>query len=118
MIQIQKPEVIDSLCLNCHEHVVIDSCKPPLPYDFELKLEQNTVTLSHIFFSKGEIVTSILIELRLIMNSFCLWLVLISVFVQYSSVKGWDNEELEIFDLVEEIGVGVSFYKVLGVEQV
>lgn len=52
------------------------------------------------------------------MNSSCLWLVLLSVFVQYSSVKCFDNEELEIFDLVEEIGVGVSFYKVLGVEQV
>lgn len=52
------------------------------------------------------------------MNLTYLWLVLISVSIQCYSVKGWDNEELEIFDLVEEIGVGLSFYKVLGIEQV
>lgn len=52
------------------------------------------------------------------MNVTYLWLVLISVSIQCYSVKGWDNEELEIFDLVEEIGVGLSFYKVLGIEQV
>uniref|UniRef100_A0A336MS40 CSON000418 protein n=1 Tax=Culicoides sonorensis TaxID=179676 RepID=A0A336MS40_CULSO len=51
------------------------------------------------------------------MNLNFLWLFLISVIVQNSLVHGWDNEELEIFDLVEEIGVEKSFYKVLNVEQ-
>lgn len=52
------------------------------------------------------------------MNLSYLWLLLVSVSIQCYSVKAWDNEELEIFDLVEEIGVSLSFYKVLGVEQV
>lgn len=33
-----------------------------------------------------------------------------------SSVTAWDNDELEIFDLVEEINE--NFYKILNVEQV
>lgn len=52
------------------------------------------------------------------MNLYHLWLFLVSVSIQYTFVHSWDNEELEIFDLVEEIGVGNSFYKILGVEQV
>jgi len=42
------------------------------------------------------------------------WLLL--VFVMLNSVQCWDNEELEIFDLVEE--VNTNFYTLLGVPEV
>ena len=45
---------------------------------------------------------------------FCIVIVL-SAF-QLSNVQAWDNEELEIFDLVEEINL--NFYQILGVNQV
>ena len=40
----------------------------------------------------------------------------ISVFLSINSVICWDNEELELFDLVEEINE--NFYDVLGVAKV
>lgn len=36
----------------------------------------------------------------------------------FYGVQGWDQEELDLFDLVEEIGVENSFYEIMGVEQV
>lgn len=36
-----------------------------------------------------------------------------------SDVRGWDQEELDLFDLVEEIGIENNFYTdIMGVEQV
>lgn len=37
-------------------------------------------------------------------------------FTLIAQIHAWDNEELELFDLVEE--VNANFYDVLGVEQV
>ncbi|XP_063704347.1 uncharacterized protein F54F2.9 [Culicoides brevitarsis] len=51
------------------------------------------------------------------MKSLSVSFLFILISFQCYSVEAWDNEELEIFDLVEEIGVTLSFYKVLGVEQ-
>jgi hypothetical protein len=42
------------------------------------------------------------------------WLLL--VFLLTDAVHCWDNEELEIFDLVEE--VNINFYTLLGVPEV
>lgn len=33
-------------------------------------------------------------------------------------VSAWDQDEIEIYDLVEEIGVDKNFYTILKVEQV
>ncbi len=35
-----------------------------------------------------------------------------------SGVRCWDQEELDLFDLVEEIGEETIFYDILGVNQV
>lgn len=34
------------------------------------------------------------------------------------TVSAWDQDEIEIYDLVEEIGVDKNFYSILKVEQV
>ena len=47
------------------------------------------------------------------MNMFT-WVFITLVTISY--VYGWDNEELELFDLVEEINE--NFYEVLGVAKV
>lgn len=38
------------------------------------------------------------------------------ILVSYQSVYGWDHEELEIFDIVEE--VNENFYELMGIKQV
>lgn len=40
------------------------------------------------------------------------------VALNVSIVSAWDQEEVEIYDLVEEIGVDKNFYTILKVEQV
>lgn len=52
-------------------------------------------------------------KLIVIMANFCI-VFLLTVLV--CGVHSWDNEELEIFDLVEEINQ--NFYTVLGIQQV
>ena len=42
--------------------------------------------------------------------------IILAIFVLINSTKAWDTEELEIFDLVEEIKE--NFYTILGVNQV
>lgn len=44
------------------------------------------------------------------------FILIVSVLFGYNGVHSWDNEELELFDLVEEINE--NFYKLLGVEEV
>jgi hypothetical protein len=48
------------------------------------------------------------------MKIWTLWLLL--VILSLDTVQCWDNEELEMFDLVEE--VSTNFYTLLGVTEV
>lgn len=40
------------------------------------------------------------------------------VALNVDTVSAWDQDEIEIYDLVEEIGVDKNFYTILKVEQV
>ena len=68
-------------------------------------------------FPEGDAVRRILFPVELAMQGrFGLLssVTLVLLFIHYG--RCWDNEELELFDLVEE--VNRNFYEVLGVEQV
>ena len=48
--------------------------------------------------------------------SWKIWFTISVILSQITSSRCWDNEELELFDLVEE--VNQNFYEVMGVDQV
>ena len=51
------------------------------------------------------------------MQNSCLFGFLVSLhFLSLKAVIAWDNDELELFDLVEELNQ--NFYEILGVDQV
>ncbi len=47
-----------------------------------------------------------------------LGLFLLFIALGLNGVQCWDQEELDVFDLVEEIGLEDNFYNIMGVDQV
>ena len=44
-------------------------------------------------------------------------LCLVLLLVRIDLIRSWESYELELFDLVEELGVNTNFYDFLGVEK-
>ncbi len=43
---------------------------------------------------------------------------LLLIALSFNGGQCWDQEELDVFDLVEEIGLEDNFYEIMGVDQV